>query len=121
MPKVYVLNRHGRPLMPCTPAKARHLLDAGKAKVRHRTPFTIQLLYGSTGYTQEVILGVDAGSKTIGLSAATETEELFSAEVKPRNDVIVPPGIASHASTIACGASTKAGLRPPWRSRFRST
>ena len=69
MPKVYVLNRHGRPLMPCTPAKARHLLDAGKAKVRHRTPFTIQLLYGSTGYTQEVILGVDAGSKTIGLSA----------------------------------------------------
>lgn len=22
MPKVYVLNRHGRPLMPCTPAKA---------------------------------------------------------------------------------------------------
>lgn len=136
MPKVYVLNRHGRPLMPCTPAKARHLLDAGKAKVRHRTPFTIQLLYGNTGYTQEVILGVDAGSKTIGLSAATETEELFSAEVKPRNDVvelmphagssavrgaIVPPGIASHASTIACGASTKAGLRPPWRSRFRST
>lgn len=88
MPKVYVLNRRGRPLMPCTPAKARHLLDAGKAKVRHRTPFTIQLLYGSTGYTQEVILGVDAGSKTIGLSAATETEELFSAEVKPRNDVV---------------------------------
>lgn len=88
MPKVYVLNRHGRPLMPCTPAKARHLLDAGKAKVRHRTPFNIQLLYGSTGYTQEVILGVDAGSKTIGLSAATETEELFSAEVKPRNDVV---------------------------------
>ena len=56
--------------------------------MRHRTPFTIQLLYGSTGYTQEVILGVDAGSKTIGLSAATETEELFSAEVKPRNDVV---------------------------------
>ena len=44
MPKVYVLNRHGRPLMPCTPVKARHLLDAGKAKVRQRTPFTIQLL-----------------------------------------------------------------------------
>ena len=88
MPKVYVLNRHGRPLMPCSPAKARHLLDAGKAKVRHRTPFTIQLLYGSTGYAQEVILGVDAGSKTIGLSASTETEELFSAEVKPRNDVV---------------------------------
>ena len=86
--KVYVINKHGRPLMPCSPAKARHLLDDGKAKVKKRTPFTIQLLFGSTGYTQEVILGVDAGSKTIGLSASTETEELFSAEVKPRNDVV---------------------------------
>ena len=86
--KVYVINKHGRPLMPCSPAKARHLLDAGKAKVKKRTPFTIQLLFGSTGYTQEVILGVDAGSKTIGLSASAETEELLSAEVKPRNDVV---------------------------------
>ena len=79
--KVYVINKHGRPLMPCSPAKARHLLDAGKAKVKKRTPFTIQLVYGSSGYTQEVILGVDAGSKTIGMSASTTKEELLSAEV----------------------------------------
>lgn len=86
--KVYVINKHGRPLMPCSPATARHLLDDGKAKVKKRTPFTIQLLFGSSGYTQEIILGVDAGSKTIGLSASAETEELFSAEVKPRNNVV---------------------------------
>ena len=30
--KVYVINKHGRPLMPCSPAKARYLLDEGKAK-----------------------------------------------------------------------------------------
>lgn len=30
--KVYVINKHGRPLMPCSPAKARHLLDEGKAQ-----------------------------------------------------------------------------------------
>lgn len=52
--KVYVINKHGRPLMPCSPAKARHLLDEGKAKIKKRTPFTIQLVYGSSGYTQEV-------------------------------------------------------------------
>ena len=86
--KVYVINKHGRPLMPCSPAKARHLLDAGKAKVKKRTPFTIQLVYGSSGYTQEVILGVDAGSKTIGVSALTKKEELFAANVIPRNDVV---------------------------------
>lgn len=86
--KVYVINKHGRPLMPCSPAKARHLLDSGKAKVKKRTPFTIQLIYGSSGYTEEAILGVDAGSKTIGLSASTKKEELFAANVIPRNDVV---------------------------------
>ena len=86
--KVYVINKHGRPLMPCSPAKARHLLDNRKAKVKKRTPFTIQLIYGSSGYTEEVILGVDAGSKTIGLSASTKKEDLFAANVIPRNDVV---------------------------------
>lgn len=85
---VYVLNKHGHPLMPCSPAKARHLLKEGKAIVKKRTPFTIQLRYGSSGYKQPVILGVDAGSRTIGLSACTESAELFAAEVKPRNDVV---------------------------------
>lgn len=88
MPKVYVLNMHGEPLMPCSPRKARVLLKSGKAKVAKRTPFTIKLINGSSGYTQEIILGVDAGSKTIGMSASTKKEELFAAEVKPRNDVV---------------------------------
>ena len=88
MYSVYDLNTHGRPLLPCSPAKARHLLKDGKAVVKHRTPFTIQLVYGSSGYKQEVILGVDAGSKTIGLSASTRTTELFAANVIPRNDVV---------------------------------
>src|SRR5690554_5746955 len=49
---VYVLNKHGEPLMPCSPRKARILLKQKKAKVEKRTPFTIQLLYGSSGYKQ---------------------------------------------------------------------
>ena len=91
--KVYVISRLGHPLMPCSPAKARHLLDDKKAKVVKRMPFTIRLLYGSTKYIQPIILGVDAGSKTIGLSASTAKEEVFAAEVMPRNDVVerVPP------------------------------
>lgn len=46
--KVYVISRLGHPLMPCSLAKARHLLDDKKAKVVKRMPFTIRLLYGST-------------------------------------------------------------------------
>ena len=84
---VYVLNCHGQPLMPCKPRKARLLLKSGKAKVVRMVPFTIQLLYGSSGYTQEVYLGVDAGTQHIGVSATTEKVILFEAEVKPRGDI----------------------------------
>jgi len=69
---VYVLNKHDNPLMPCHPAKARILLKQGKAKVVRRIPFTIQLLYGSSGYKQPVTLGVDSGYSHVGLSAVIE-------------------------------------------------
>ena len=85
---VYVLNRHGKPLMPCHPAKVRILLKQGKAKVVKRTPFTIQLLYGSSGYKQPVTLGVDSGYSVIGLSAITDRRELFRAKVKLRTDIV---------------------------------
>lgn len=84
---VYVLNKNGEALMPCKPRKARKLLEKEKAKVVNRTPFTIQLLYGSSGYKQDINLGVDAGSKYIGLSATTEKRELFKAEVELRQDI----------------------------------
>ncbi len=86
---VYVLNRHSQPLMPCQPRKARLLLKAGKAKVLRMVPFTIQLLYGSSGYKQEVMLGVDAGTRHLGISATTEKKVLFEVEVKPRTDIQV--------------------------------
>lgn len=85
---VYVINKHGKPLMPCKPSKARKLLKQEKAKVIKKEPFTIQLLHGASNYKQEVNLGVDCGSKMIGLSATTKTQELYSAEVELRNDIV---------------------------------
>lgn len=73
--------------MPCSSAKARHLLRNGKAKVVRTEPFTIQLLYGSAGYKQPITLGVDAGSKHIGLSATTDKKELYASEVELRRDI----------------------------------
>ena len=86
--RVYVLNMRGEPLMPTTPRKARVLLREGKAKVKKRTPFTIQLTIATGENKQPITLGVDAGSKKIGLSASTEEEELFSAEIQLRNDIV---------------------------------
>ena len=74
--------------MPCSPSKARKLLKTEKAKVVKIEPFTIQLLFGSSGYKQEITLGVDAGSKMVGLSATTNKKELFSAEAQLRNDIV---------------------------------
>jgi len=85
---VYVLNKYGKPLMPCKSQRARNLLKQNKAKVVKHTPFVIQLLHGSSGYKQSITLGVDAGSKVIGLSATTEKKELFSAEVYLRNNIV---------------------------------
>lgn len=84
---VYMVNAHGKPVMPCHPRKARLLLKAGKAKVIKMVPFTLQLLYGSSGYTQDVWLGIDAGTKHIGVSATTQNRVLFEAEVLPRTDI----------------------------------
>lgn len=86
---VYVLNNQGKPLMPTERfGKIRRLLRDGLAHVVCRIPFTIQLDYETTDYTQTINLGVDCGSKTIGISATTATKELYAAEVELRNDIV---------------------------------
>ena len=62
MQYVYVLNKHGEPLMPCSPGKARLLLKQQKACVVKRTPFTIKLLYGSAGYSPSLLVLMLAAS-----------------------------------------------------------
>lgn len=85
---VYVLSASGIPLMPTQRyGHVRRMLRDGKARVVKRTPFTIQLTYESTTYTQPVSLGIDTGSKHIGISAATENKELYAGEVELRDDV----------------------------------
>lgn len=86
---VYVLNKDGHPLMPTERCgKVRRLLKNGLAKVIKRCPFTIQLTYETTNFVQEISLGIDAGSKTIGLSATIEEKELFASNVVLRNDIV---------------------------------
>ena len=69
-------------------AKVRILLKNKKARVIKTCPFTIQLAYDSTHYTQEITLGVDSGSKHIGLSATTKSKVLFESDVELRNDIV---------------------------------
>ena len=64
---VYVQDIDGSPLMPTTRhGKVRRLLKANKATVISLCPFTIKLLYKTSDYKQEIVLGVDAGTKHVG-------------------------------------------------------
>jgi len=85
---VYVINKDNRPLMPTNSRKARLLLKEGKAKIYKYEPFTIQLIYGSYGYTQPSTLGIDAGSKNIGVAAVTDQGKvLYTANIELRQDI----------------------------------
>ena len=76
--KVYVLSIEGKPLMPCTPCKARKLLKNDKAKIVKLYPFTIKLNFECENQVQEVSFGVDSGYQFIGFSAISSNEELIS-------------------------------------------
>ena len=86
---VYVLNNNGQPLMPTQRyGHVRRMLKSGKATVVKRCPFTIRLMYGSATHTQPISLGIDAGSKVIGISTTTENKVLYESEVTLRNDIV---------------------------------
>lgn len=86
---VYVINKKGQALMPTERfGKVRRLLKNGLAHVVCRIPFTIQLDYETTNFVQSISLGVDAGSKYIGISATTNKKELYAADVELRNDIV---------------------------------
>lgn len=86
---VYIQDIDGKPMMPTTRhGKVRRLLKDSKAVVVNTCPFTIKLMYKTSGYKQEIVLGVDAGTKHVGLSATTKSKELYSSEVILRSDIV---------------------------------
>ena len=85
---VYVISQNKKPLMPCSNTIARLLLKQGKAKVKKREPFTIKLTYETTNYTQELVLGADTGSGTIGTAVSKNNGVIvYMSEIIVRNDI----------------------------------
>lgn len=104
---VYIQDIDGKPMMPTTRhGKVRRLLKDNKAVVVNTCPFTIKLTYKTSDYKQEIVLGVDSGTKHVGLSATTKSKELYASEVILRSDVVDL-------------LSTRRGLRRTRRSRLR--
>lgn len=85
---VYVISQDNKSLMPCSNPIARLLLKQGKAKIKRREPFTIKLTYETTSYTQDLTLGVDTGSGTIGTAVSRDNGDIvYMSEVVVRNDI----------------------------------
>lgn len=86
---VYVLDKDGQPLMPTSRfGKVRRLLRDRKAKVVKRCPFTIRLLYEpKTKIVQDIVLGVDTGSKHVGVACVGNDKVLYQAQVELRDDI----------------------------------
>ena len=73
--------------MPTTHRKAKKLLQEGRAKVVKRTPFTIQLLVATGESKQEVVAGMDSGSKKLGCAAITNGKAVYVSEVELRDNI----------------------------------
>ena len=91
--KVLVLDTNRKPLMPCYPARARKLLESGRASVFRKFPFTI-ILHDRTveeSFLQEVEVKIDQGSKTTGVALVVHGEKsstvAFAAHIEHRTDI----------------------------------
>ncbi|WP_174521163.1 RRXRR domain-containing protein, partial [Alicyclobacillus kakegawensis] len=84
--RVFVLDNHRNPLMPCHPARARQLLKKGKAAVFRRYPFTIILKEREDGGVQPLRMKLDPGAKVTGMALVVSFQRgdvvLWAAELE---------------------------------------
>ena len=86
--RVFVINLRKQPLMPCSPRKAKVLLKSGKAKVVRKVPFSIKLTVVTGEAKQEVVAGMDSGSKIIGSAAISNGKVIYQTETHLRGEEI---------------------------------
>jgi hypothetical protein len=77
---VFVLDRQGVALMPCSQKRARLLLWCGPAHLHRLVPFVIRLVDGKAKncHVQPLPLKIDPGSKTTGMALVRDVQSLDS-------------------------------------------
>jgi len=98
---VFVLDTHRQPLDPCHEARARELLNKGKAAVFRRYPFTIILKERmlALSVVHDHRLKLDPGSKTTGIAIVQEGTDrvVFAGELTHRSQSITDSMLARAA------------------------
>lgn len=90
---VLVLGKTGNPLMPCSEKRARKLMEASRAVVHRKHPFTIRLRDRVDGDQQPLMLKFDPGASATGVAlvrvAADGTQHvLLLMEIEHRGGVV---------------------------------
>lgn len=88
---VFVLDRSGNPLMPCTEKRARLLLARGRARVHRLVPFAIRLIDRRVADCafQPLQLKLDPGSKITGIALVRIAEHITAATGEIQTEVAV--------------------------------
>lgn len=86
---IRVLDENKNPLMPCSEKRARKLLERKEAKPYwYKGVFCIVLQRPpKTTYKQEVVVGIDPGSKFEGLTVKSEAHTLLNIQTEAKVDV----------------------------------
>lgn len=120
---VFVLDKTGVPLMPCTEKRARLLLERGRARVHRVSPFVIRLKdrLASESAFQPLALKIDPGSKITGMAMVRkeETVDRSTGEVTETLNVLNLSDLVHRGRQISAALTQRTGFRRRRRGNLR--
>ena len=120
---VFVLDRQGVAVMPCTQKRARLLLARGRARVHRLVPFVIRLVdvRARDCQTQPLRIKIDPGSKTTGMALVREAETIVLETGQITQGVVVLSliDIAHRGRQISEALTARRQMRRRRRSQLR--
>jgi hypothetical protein len=110
---VFVLDKHKKPLMPCSEKRAWQLLTRRQAVIHKRAPFTIRLKSRtvSESTVHPVRVKLAPGSKTTGFAALSSDKVLVLGELKHKTSI--KDALDSRRSLRRGRRNRKTRYRPP--------
>lgn len=120
---VFVLDRSGVPLMPCSEKRARKLLVAERARVHRLVPFVIRLVdrHADSCALQPLRVKLDPGSKATGLALVrdTETVEAGTGEIRRGAKVLSLMELVHRGRQISEALTARRSMRRRRRGNLR--
>ena len=88
---VFVLDRQGKALMPCSEKRARLLLERGRARIHRLVPFVIRLVdrQAASCVFQSLRIKLDPGSKATGMALVRDVEAIDTVSGESRREAAV--------------------------------